>query len=65
MQQYFFVNHTIKEICRFDRTKHVLQQLEMTIAASMNWHIRQHIIVEADPSSVYRLVDNHDYVFLR
>jgi hypothetical protein len=65
MPHYFFVNHTVKEICSFNKNIPVLQQLEMVIAACLNWHKRHIIVVEADQSSVYRLVDTHQYVILR
>lgn len=65
MSNYFFVNHSVKEICSFDKNRPVLKELEMVIAACINWHKRQDIIVEADQSSVYRLVDTHGYVILR
>ena len=65
MARYFFVNHTIKEICSFDNSRPVLQALEFIIASCLKWHKRHIIIVEADHLSVYRLVDTHDYVILK
>ena len=63
MPYYFFVNRTLKQISGFDNDIPVLTQFERTVN-TCNWQRRHEIIVEADRSFVYHLVDDLGYVLL-
>ena len=64
MPTYFFINRTVKEVCRFESMDPLLKQLEFHVKKNQGWHIRHNIIVEADPRIIDHIISVLDYVLL-
>jgi hypothetical protein len=64
MLTYYFINNTIKQICKFDNTKPVLIELKRVCAFVKGWILHHNITVDADRAHIDYLVIQKDYEFL-
>lgn len=64
MDEYYFINHTKKQICIFNNKNPVLTELNRVCSYIKGWSIRNTIVVDVDRAKIDYLVIQNDYEFL-